>query len=202
MRDDFEDHTMHADDEHLALRETQAWLKRAVIGLNLCPFAHAPLVRDRVRFVVSAATTDDALLVALADELDHLVACDEADTETTLLIHPRVLDDFYAFNDFLAEADALLVARSLEGVVQIASFHPDYQFAGTAPDDLGNATNRSPYPTLHLLRESSVARAVAAVPDTDAIVAANIATLERLGSDGWSAIRHACRDDARHGADP
>ena len=192
---------MHADEERLAVRETQAWLKRAVIGLNLCPFANAPLVRDRVRFVVSAATTNDALLAALGDELDHLIARDEAETETTLLIHPDVLDDFYAFNDFLAEADALLVALDLEGVVQIASFHPRYRFAGTTADDLGNATNRSPHPTLHLLRESSVARAVAAVPDTDAIVAANIATLERLGPDGWTAIQHACRDDARRGTD-
>jgi hypothetical protein len=192
---------MRAVDDRLALRETQAWLKRAVIGLNLCPFANAPLVRDRVRFVVSAAATDDELLVALGDELDLLVARDESEIETTLLIHPHLLDDYYAFNDFLAEADAVLVARELEGVVQIASFHPRYQFAGTEVDDPGNATNRSPYPTLHLLRESSVARAVAAVPDTAAIVAANIATLERLGPDGWSAIRQACRDDARQTPD-
>ena len=179
-----------------ALRETRAWLVHAIIGLNLCPFAKAPHGKDRIRYVVSEATTTDALIAGLGDELARLVATDEEQIETTLLIHPWVLGDFLAFNDFLAVGDAVIADADLEGVIQLASFHPQYRFADTDADDPGNATNRSPYPTLHLLRESSVARSVAAVPDTAAISEANIERLQRLGPEGWGRLQQRCRDEA------
>ena len=164
---------------------TRRWLERAVIGLNLCPFAKAVYVRDQVRYVLSEASTPDALLEELASELVWLNATDPAAVDTTLLIHPRVLTDFLDYNDFLDQADAAVDALGLEGELQVASFHPDYQFAGTRPDDVENCTNRSPYPMLHLLREASVERAVEAFPDPDAIVERNIATLEKLGVEGY-----------------
>ena len=164
---------------------TRRWLERAVIGLNLCPFAKAVHARQQVRFVASEATTPAALLEDLARELLLLRDTPAAQIDTTLLVHPRVLRDFLDYNDFLDAADALVAQLGLEGVLQVASFHPDYRFAGSADDDIANYTNRAPYPTLHLLREDSVGRAVAAFPDPDAIVARNIATLERLGRDGW-----------------
>lgn len=164
---------------------TRRWLERAVIGLNLCPFAKAVYVKDQVRYVLSQASTPDALLEELASELVWLNAIDPAAVDTTLLIHPRVLADFHDYNDFLDQADAAIDALGLEGELQVASFHPDYRFAGTAFDDPGNCSNRSPYPMLHLLREASVERAVAAFPDPDAIVERNIATLEKLGVAGY-----------------
>jgi len=173
----------NAPDDPIAA--TQRWLQRAVIGLNLCPFAKAVHVRDQVRYVLSDATTTEALLEELASELLWLNDTDPALVDTTLLIHPRVLTDFLDYNDFLDQADAAVDALGLEGELQVASFHPDYQFAGTAYDDAGNCTNRSPYPMLHLLREASVERAVDAFPDPDAIVERNIATLEKLGIDGY-----------------
>ncbi len=183
------------DDERV-LAETRAWVVRAVLGLDLCPFAKGPHAKDRIRYVVSDASTTAALAEALAAELDRLVRTDEREVETTLLIHPHVLVDFGAFNDFLDDADAVIDGLGLDGIVQIASFHPDYRFAGTAPDDIGNATNRSPYPVLQLLRESSIERAVEAVPDPETIYAKNIATLEWLGKTAWAELRAACRDDA------
>lgn len=164
---------------------TRQWLERAVIGLNLCPFAKAVTVRGQVRFVLSDATTPGALLEALAAELEHLRDAAPEETDTTLLIHPRVLGDFLDFNDFLDLADALVGDMGLEGVLQVASFHPDYRFAEADPDDIGNFTNRSPYPTLHLLREDSVTRAVQAYPDPGVIVERNLHTLRQLGHDGW-----------------
>lgn len=164
---------------------TRRWLERAVIGLNLCPFAKAVYVRQQVRFVASDATTTEALLEELARELLLLRDTPAEVIDTTLLVHPRVLDDFLDYNDFLDAADALVAQLGLEGTLQVASFHPDYRFAGSADADIANHTNRSPYPTLHLLREDSVSRAVAAFPDPDAIVERNIATLERLGMEGW-----------------
>jgi hypothetical protein len=178
------------------LHETRAWLRRAVVGLNLCPFAKAPLARDLIRYVVSDAASPDVLLAALADELARLASTPASDVETTLLIHPFVLGDFDAFNEFLGRAEDLIDALDLDGVLQVASFHPHYRFAGTAHDDIGNATNRSPYPTLHLLREASVERAVDAFPDPEAIFSTNIATLQALGVDGWKALVDACRRDA------
>ena len=167
------------------IARTRHWLERAVIGLNLCPFAKAVYAKQQVRFVLSEARDAESLLQLLRDELLWLHATDPLQTDTTLIVHPQVLTDFLEYNDFLDHADGLVAELGLEGEIQVASFHPDYQFAGTAPDDIGNHTNRSPYPTLHLLREASVERAVAAFPDHDAIVERNIATLERLGPEGW-----------------
>ena len=164
---------------------TRSWLERAVIGLNLCPFAKVVHARRQVRFVCSDASTPEALLAQLGEELLLLRDTPADDVDTTLLVHPQVLGDFLDYNDFLDTADALVAELGLEGVLQVASFHPDYQFAGSAPDDVENFTNRAPYPTLHLLREDSVSRAVAAFPDADAIVERNLATLRRLGIDGW-----------------
>jgi hypothetical protein len=183
----------------LALAETRAWVERAVIGLQLCPFARAPQIRGQVRYVVSEASDTASLLERLIDELQRLAGEPAERVETTLLIHPQALTDFADYNEFLSLAEAALVELELEGVLQIASFHPRYQFAGTAPDDLGNASNRSPYPTLHLLREASIERALASFPRPEAIFEANIATLERLGADGWAALQQQCRDDAARG---
>ena len=169
-------------------RDTQDWLEKAVIGLNLCPFAKSVHVNRRLRYVVSRAIVPEALLQDLARELLALNRADPDEIETTLLIHPEVLDDFLDFNDFLGAADALIDELELDGTLQIANFHPAYQFAGTAPDDITNCTNRSPYPTLHLLRESSIERAVATMDDTDAIVEANIETLRSMGREGWQAL--------------
>lgn len=167
---------------------TRRWLERAVIGLNLCPFAKAVYVKGQVRFAVSDATTPDELVERLTAELAFLRDADPQQTDTTLLIHPQVLADFLEYNDFLDTADATIRAQGLAGVIQIASFHPNYQFAGTAPDDVGNHSNRSPFPMLHLLRENSVARAVGAFPEADAIVDRNLATLAKLGQDGWKRL--------------
>ncbi|MCA0393495.1 MAG: DUF1415 domain-containing protein [Proteobacteria bacterium] len=175
-----------ADADPVAL--TRRWLERAVIGLNLCPFAKAVHAKGQVRIVASDATTPAALLAELGEELLLLRDTPADVTDTTLLVHPQVLGDFLDYNDFLDQADALVESLGLDGVLQLASFHPDYQFAGSAPDDLANGTNRSPFPTLHLLREDSVERAVAAFPDPDAIVDRNIATLEQLGREGWNAL--------------
>ena len=168
---------------------TRQWLERAVIGLNLCPFAKAVHVKQQVRFVLSDASTPEALLEQLAEELLLLRDTPADEVDTTLLVHPDVLQDFLDYNDFLAEADALLVEMGLDGTLQIASFHPQYQFAGTDVDDIENATNRSPYPTLHLLREASIERAVAAFPEAAAIYEANQRALRKLGPVGWAALR-------------
>jgi len=177
---------MAAGDDPVAI--TRRWLERAVIGLNLCPFAKAVVAKDQVRFVLSDATTPEALLAELGEELLRLRDTPAEQIDTTLLIHPQVLGDFLDYNDFLDDADALVEALALDGVLQVASFHPDYQFADSAPDDVENFTNRAPYPILHLLREDSVARAVAAFPDPDAIVERNIETLRGIGVDGWKKL--------------
>ena len=181
----------NTDDEIVAA--TCDWLEKAVIGLNLCPFAKAVHVKRQVRYSVSAARTGDALLGDLDRELRYLRTADPEETETTLLIHPFVLTDFLEFNDFLDEADAMLERLELVGEVQIASFHPRYQFAGTQPDDIENYTNRSPYPTLHLLREASIERGMAAFPDAAQIFEKNIDTLKELGHEGWARLRAASR---------
>ncbi len=175
-----------ADDQIIA--STQRWLERAVIGLNLCPFAKAEHVHGRIRYVVSDATSNDQLLLLLEQEIAYLIAAEPAKTETTLLIHPHVLGDFLDYNDFLAQADDALERADPDAHLQIASFHPHYQFAGTASDDIDNYTNRSPYPMLHLLREDSVERAVAAFPDASQIYERNIATLRQLGLAGWKTM--------------
>ena len=182
-----------------AIAETRAWVDRAVIGLGLCPFAKAVQVKNQVRYVVSEATDEEALLAALREEMNRLIAADPAEVDTTLLIHPHVLNDFLDFNDFLDLADEALEDLGHEGVLQVASFHPQFQFEGTGPDDVTNATNRSPYPTLHLLREDSVARAVAAFPEAEAIFEKNMQTLEELGAEGWAELRARCKADADAG---
>jgi hypothetical protein len=164
---------------------TRQWLEKAVIGLSLCPFAKPVYAREQIRYVVSGAETPEALLADLMDELQTLAAAEPEAIETTLLIHPEVLNDFLDYNDFLGVAEEAVADLGLEGILQVASFHPEYQFAGTEPDDVTNYTNRSPYPTLHLLREASVERAVAAVPDAAEIYERNMETLRRLGVEGW-----------------
>lgn len=164
---------------------TRVWLERAVIGQQLCPFAAAPYLRDRVRFCVSAQRSTAGLLEDLCRELQTLRDTDPLQCETTLLIHPRVLTDFLDYNDFLDECDAAVAELGLEGELQVASFHPNYQFADTSEQDITNFTNRSPYPMLHLLREASIARAVATFPGIDEIGPKNMQTLRRLGHEGW-----------------
>jgi len=178
---------LNATDEQI-IAATQNWLEKAVIGLNLCPFAKAVHVKKQVRYVVSNATTPEALLETLMDELQHLSDTDPEQVDTTLLIHPFVLNDFLDYNEFLDIADAALEHMQLEGELQLASFHPQYQFADTDVNDITNYTNRSPYPTLHLLREESIERAVEAFPEASEIFDKNIDTLEKLGHEGWDAL--------------
>lgn len=173
---------------------TRYWLQHAVIGLNLCPFAKAVVVKQQVRFVLSDATTPEQLLQTLGEELSLLRDTSAEQVDTTLIVHPQVLTDFLDYNDFLDLADGLVESLELEGILQVASFHPDYQFAGSEPDDIANYSNRAPYPTLHLLREDSVARAVDAFPDPDAIVDRNIETLTRLGHEGWRHLLDPAED--------
>jgi len=175
-------------EEATVLAATRRWVERAVIGLDLCPFARAPFVQERLFFRVSRARSEEALLNDLRDELVALHAADPLVRETTLLIHPGVLTEFLDYNDFLDVADATVLELGFEGELQVASFHPDYRFADTAADAIENCTNRSPYPTLHLLRESSIERAVETIFDTDEIYRRNIETLRRLGSDGWRTL--------------
>jgi hypothetical protein len=189
-------HDPRADATPLAA--TQAWLEKAVIGLNLCPFAKAVHLKQQVRYVVSEAVDAEALLADLVRELRLLAGTDPEQVETTLLIHPGVLDDFLDFNDFLEVADAAVEALGLAGELQVASFHPDYQFDGTEAGDIENFSNRSPYPTLHLLRESSIEQAVTALPDAADICERNIATLRALRLEGWKRLWAA--PDADHGA--
>ncbi|MEQ1662815.1 MAG: DUF1415 domain-containing protein [Thiobacillus sp.] len=174
--------------ENDVIAATRDWLEKAVIGLNLCPFAKAVYVKNQVRIVVSTAKHLDGLLEDLDRELDFLAAADPDIVDTTLLIHPTLLPDFLDFNDFTQLADAAIDEHDLGGVIQIASFHPQFQFADTMPDDIGNYTNRAPFPTLHLLREASIERAVAAFPEAEMIFERNIETLETLGSAGWQAL--------------
>lgn len=174
--------------EHV-LADTRHWIEKAVIGLNLCPFARAVYVKNQVRIVVSTARHLDAFLDDLDRELDLLVNTPAEEIDTTLLVHPTLFPDFEVFNDFLNVVDDVVAEHELEGVIQVAPFHPLFQFEGTAPDDVTNATNRAPFPTLHLLREDSVERAIdTAGGDADAIVERNLQTLRELGPDGWRAL--------------
>ncbi len=174
-----------AADAAMIEADVRRWLERAVIGLNLCPFAKSVYVKHQVRIVISDASTERALLEQLGEELALLHDSAEDSIDTTLLVHPQVLTDFLDYNDFLDTADALIEAMDLDGVLQVASFHPDYQFADSAADDAANLTNRAPYPILHLLREASIDRAVAAYPDPDAIIERNIATMQALAVEGF-----------------
>ena len=179
-----------------AIATTRHWLEQVVIGLNLCPFAKAVHLKQQIRWVESPARDAESLLVDLVRELQYLAAADPEAVDTTLLIHPHALNDFLDYNDFLDVADAAVEKLGLGGVLQVASFHPDYQFEGTDRDDAGNLSNRSPYPTLHLLREDSIDRAVAAFPDAATIYERNIETLRRIGVDRWRALMAVPTDSA------
>lgn len=168
--------------------DTRRWLERAVIGLNLCPFAKAVHVKAQVHYAVYMPTEEADLMDALLSEAHALAALDASVRDTTLLMAPNTLADFLDFNDFTARAERRLARAGFDGVFQLASFHPQFQFGGTEPDDIGNATNRAPYPTLHLLREDSVSRAVEAFPEAEEIFERNIDTLEALGAAGWAAL--------------
>ncbi len=185
-------------------QDMQAWLERAVIGLNLCPFAKSVHVKGQIHWHVSLAREAQSARGELVRELQHLQASDPVERDTTLLVLPLCFEDFLDFNTFLGQADALLMELDLEGVLQIVSFHPRFQFAGTQADDITNYTNRAPYPTLHLLREASIDRAVEAFPEAEAIYEKNMQMLEQLGHSGWNALgigRHAkgSRPDGTNG---
>ncbi|MDP2762234.1 MAG: DUF1415 domain-containing protein [Sideroxyarcus sp.] len=171
-----------------AIAATRMWLEKAVIGLNLCPFAKGVHTKNQIRYVVSAAQTPDELLRDVMGELELLAETTRDKIDTTLLIHPQVLTDFLDYNDFLEVVDGALEDADLAGELQVASMHPDYQFADTELDDITNFTNRSPYPTLHLLREASIDEAVAAFPDAETIFEKNIETMRKLGREGWDAL--------------
>ena len=171
-----------------ALTQTRAWVEHAVIGLNLCPFAKAVMAKGQVHYAVTPATGWNDLLAALEQEVNGLMACVPEVRDTSLLIAPQALPDFFEFNGFIGEAERLLARRELDGVLQLAYFHPQFEFAGADPDDIAHFTNRSPYPTLHLLRADSITRAVQAFPDASAIYEANIATLRRMGPEGWARL--------------
>ena len=183
-------------DDREVIDWTQRWVSEVVIGLNLCPFAKGVFDAGLIRYVVTPATDEETLVAHLDQELKALSLAPRAEIETTLLIHPYVLGDFLDYNDFLDVANHRLRALRLQGVIQIASFHPQFQFADTEPGDITNATNRAPYPTLHLLREESVDRAVAAFPEAEAIFERNMATLEKLGTRGWATLRRQWEADA------
>ena len=179
---------MTTPDSSTVTDHTRQWLEKAVIGLNLCPFAKAPHVKNLVRISVSQARHLDGFLEDLDRELQLLGDTPADELETTLLVHPTLFPDFDTFNQMLDIADAAVVDNGLEGIVQIAPFHPDFQFEGTDSDDIGNYTNRSPYPTLHLIREDSIAKAAQAFPDASAIFERNIALLEKMGHEGWDKL--------------
>ena len=174
--------------EDLVVSRTRRWLTHAVVGLNLCPFAKAVMAKGQVHYAVTPATGWNDLLAALEQEVNGLMACVPEVRDTSLLIAPQALPDFFEFNGFIGEAERLLARRELDGVLQLAYFHPQFEFAGADPDDIAHFTNRSPYPTLHLLRADSITRAVQAFPDASAIYEANIATLRRMGPEGWARL--------------
>lgn len=182
-------------EQEAIVKTVRLWVEDLVIGLNLCPFAKRELVKNRVRFFVSEAVSEEQLLMDLHSELALLGQDDSV--ETTLLIHPWVLTDFYDYNQFLDYAEALLAQMKLVGVYQIASFHPQYQFSGTEPEDVENYTNKSPYPILHLIREESLEKLIADYPDSDEIPEKNIKRLEQLGRDKIQALFKACLDNSR-----
>lgn len=168
--------------------QTKLWLEKAVIGLNLCPFAKGVHIKDQIRYVVSHATTPEELIKDLMAELEVLAEANPDKIDTTLLIHPYVMQDFLDYNDFLEVADATLEELDLDGILQVASFHPQYQFEDASPNDIDNYTNRSPFPTLHLLREDSIEKAVEAFPEAEEIYEKNIQTLRALGHEAWKKL--------------
>jgi uncharacterized protein len=179
---------MRAADLEMVQSDTERWVRHAVIGLNLCPFAKSVQVKGQIHYAVSAATEPNTLLQALENECSGLLDLPIAQRETTLLMAPHCLADFLEFNDFLDRVDVMLATRQWDGVLQVASFHPEYQFAGTAVNDVTNLTNWAPYPTLHILREASIDRAVEVFPDAAQIYATNTETMQTLGHEGWAAL--------------
>ena len=172
----------------IIIAKTQEWLEKAVIGLNLCPFAKAVHIKNQIRYVVTPATSEEEVLQTLIRELQYLAQTSPSLVDTTLIIHPEVFPDFLDYNEFLAVAEGAVQAENLEGVIQIASFHPQYQFAGTEPQDNTNYTNRSPYPMLHLLRESSLTKVLETFPNPELIPEKNMETLNHLGIEGWKKL--------------
>ena len=187
-----------AYDADTVLQDTVRWLERAVIDLNLCPFAKGVHTKGQIHYVVSTATDTEALALDVARELEALAESSPEQRDTTLLMAPGCLQDFLDFNDFMSVADGLLDSLDLDGILQIASFHPQFQFAGTAEDDVTNCTNRAPYPTLHLIREASIDRAVAVFPEAETIFERNIEVLEELGLAGWNALDVGARCPVAH----
>lgn len=169
---------------------TQIWLEEAVIGLNLCPFAGFPFRKKTIRYVVEESSEVDNMLRSFKSEMDLLIATPSTQIETTLLILPNGFADFLDFNDFLYTANEALIAADYEGELQVASFHPAYQFAGTEEADVENYTNRAPFPILHLLREDSVEEAIESYENTDDIYLNNIKTMETLGREGIKQLWH------------
>lgn len=177
--------------ESTAVADCQRWLERAVIGLNLCPFARAPHLGGRIRWVLSTAGDTDALVEELLAELEYLRSHDITEVETTLLVVPQLLSDFEDYLDLLTTAEALLQALGYAGEFQLASFHPDYRFEGSTADAIENCTNRSPWPMLHLLREDSISRIVDAGADVESIPERNQQRLRELGHSGWQRLLDA-----------
>ncbi len=177
-----------APDTSLEIQHTQRWVERSVIGLNLCPFAKGVHVRDKIRYVVYGSASDEGLLALVVDELKWLNEASADSIDTTLIIAPNVFAEFEEFNDFLGEAEDELWVQGFEGVLQLASFHPRYQFADTHTSDAQNNTNRAPYPTLHILREASVDAAVASFPNPDTIYEQNIQTMKKLGNEAYAKL--------------
>lgn len=173
------------------IEHTRQWLEKAVIGLNLCPFAKAPYVKGLVRIEVSRAKHLDGFLEDLDRELQLLGSTPPEELETSLLAHPDLFGDFLLFNDMLDFAEQAVADNGLEGIIQIAPFHPEFQFEGTEADDITNYTNRSPYPTLHLIREDSISKAAEAFPDAEAIFGRNMALLREMGHQGWNDLNIA-----------
>ena len=189
-----------ACDDGQVVQDTVRWLERAVIGLNLCPFAKGVHIKDQIHYAVSHATDKRELLQDLQRELEALAEATPEKRDTTLLMAPLAMPDFLDFNDFLETADELVEAMDLAGILQVASFHPHFQFDGTLADDVSNCTNRAPYPTLHLLREDSIDRAVEVFPEAEEIFERNIEVLERLGLQGWKDLDVGPRCPFGHGA--
>lgn len=170
------------------VQDTVRWLERAVIGLNLCPFAKSVHVKGQIHHVVTLVTAAEDVLAVLREELQALANTPAEVRDTTLVVVPHCLHDFLDFNDFLGDVDDVVHAMGLEGTLQVASFHPQFQFAGTDADDVTNCTNRAPYPTLHLLREASIDRAVSVFPEAETIFEHNMEVLEEMGMAGWLAL--------------
>ncbi len=174
------------------INSCRCWIERVVIGFNLCPFARKPYAAEQIRYAVSSAKTPAALLIDLQQELEALRQSKSEQNETTVLIHPYVLQDFFDYNDFLGIADMFLEQNGYADEFQIASLHPDYQFVDTEKEDAENYTNRSPYPMLHLLREQSVENALCNTRNPELIPEQNIKTMEKIGAATMQKILDEC----------